>query len=126
MEWSSSAIQPAKVFHLAGRILERKTPPTSLTVAQATVDPFTTEDPEEAAKRRARLATEAIASFDAHASDGHEPTTSYDSQVSAGATYLSDVAARPVREHRGIQHGVVRMVNDSGILMVSRAGGNTI
>ena len=32
----------------------------SLTVAQATVDPFTIEDPEDAAKWQARLAAEAI------------------------------------------------------------------
>ena len=38
MEWSSSDIQSTKVFYLAGRILERKTPPFSLTVAQATAD----------------------------------------------------------------------------------------
>ena len=85
MEWSSSAIQPAKVFHLVGRILEGKVTPTSLTMAQATVDSSTTGDPEETTKRRARLAAEAIASFDAHASDGHEPTTSSDSPISAGA-----------------------------------------
>jgi hypothetical protein len=76
MKWSSSAIHPTKVFHLAGRILERKATPASLTVAQATVDPSTTDNHEEAAKRRARFAAEAIASFDAHASDGHLPTTS--------------------------------------------------
>lgn len=126
MEWSSSAIQLAKVFHLACRILEGKAPTASLTVAQATVDPFTMEDPDDTAKRRARFAAEAIVSFDAHASDGPEPTTSCDSPVSAGAAYLSDVAARPARERRSIRPGVVRMVNDSGILVVSRAGGNTI
>ena len=42
MAWSSCGIQPAKVFHLAGRILEGKTTTTSLIVAQATVDPSTT------------------------------------------------------------------------------------
>ena len=126
MEWSSSDIQPAKVFHLAGRILEGKATPSSLTVANATTDLPTTEDPEEAAKRRARLAEEAIASFDAHTLDGQEPTSSYHSPAFASAAYLSDVAARPARERRGIRPGVVRMVNDSGILMVSRAGGNPI
>ena len=33
MEWSSSAIQPAKVFHLVGRILKGKAPSALLTVA---------------------------------------------------------------------------------------------
>ncbi len=95
MEWSSSDIQPAKVFHLASRILEGKATPSSLTVAQAAADLPTTKDPEEVAKRRARLAEEAIASFDAHILDGQEPTSFYHSPASASATYLSDVAARP-------------------------------
>ena len=46
IEWSSSGVQSAKVFHLAGRILEEKPPPSSLTVAQATADLPTMEDPE--------------------------------------------------------------------------------
>ena len=70
MELSSPDIQPAKVFHLAGRILEGKASLPSLTVAQATVETSTIEDLEEVAKRRAMLAAEAIASFDAHISDG--------------------------------------------------------
>jgi hypothetical protein len=126
MEWFSSDIQPVKVFHLTGRILKGKETPSSLTVAQATVDLPTMEDPEEAAKRRARLAEEAIASFDAHTLDGQEPTSSYHSPASSGAAYLSDVTARHARERRGIRLGVVQMVNDSGILMVRRAGGNPI
>jgi hypothetical protein len=58
------------------------------------------EDLEEAAKRRQMFAVEAIASFDAHALDGHEPTTSYDSPASAGTAYLLDVAARHARKRR--------------------------
>jgi hypothetical protein len=38
IKWSSSTIQPSKVFHLADRILEGKAPPASLIVAQAIVD----------------------------------------------------------------------------------------
>ena len=67
-----------------------------------------------------------IASFDAHASDGQEPNTSYDSPTSAGATYLSNVPAWPTRECRSIRPGVMHMVNDLGILVVSRAGSNAI
>jgi hypothetical protein len=63
-------------------------------MAQVTVDPSTTNNLEEAAKPRARFVAEAIASFDAHASDGHEPTTSCDSLASAGAAHLLDVTAR--------------------------------
>ena len=53
-----------------------------------------------------------------------DKTTSYDLPLSAGTTYLSDVAARPARERHGIRPGIVRMVNDIGILVVSRIGGN--
>ena len=69
-----------------------------------------------------RLAAEAIESFDAHTLDGQESTSSYDSPASANAAYFSDVVARPAHERRGIGPGTVRMVNDSGILVVSRDG----
>ena len=98
MEFSLPNFQPAKVFHLAGRILEGKASLPALTVAQATAENPVIEDPEEVAKRRARLAVEAIASFDAHTLDDGGPSTSYDSPISVGAAYLSDVAARPARE----------------------------
>ena len=71
-----------------------------------------------------RLAAETIPSFDAHLSDNRVPTTSYDSPKFAGAVYLFDVAARPTRERRAIRLGVVRMVNDTDILVVSRTRGN--
>ena len=109
MEWSSSDIQPAKVFHLAGRILEGKATTSSLTVANATADLPTTEDYEETAKRQARLAKEAIESFDAHTLDGQEPTSFYHSPASVSAASLSDVAARHAHESRGIRPGVVRI-----------------
>ena len=126
IKWSTSDIQLAKVFYLAGRILEVKSPSALLTVVQTTVDPSTTEDPEEASRRRARLAAEAIVSFDTHTSDSHELTTCYDSLAFASATYLSDAAARLARVPRSIRPGVMRMVNDSGILVVSRVEGNAI
>ena len=88
MEWWSSDIQPAKVFHLACRILEEKIPPSSLIVAQATENLSTTEVPEEANIRQEKLATKAIAFFDLHALDGQEVTSSYDLPASASATYL--------------------------------------
>ena len=95
MEWSSSGIQLVQVFHLACRILKRKAPLSSLTVAQATADLLTTEDPKEAARWRVRLAAEAIASFNTHTSNGLEPTSTYDSSTFTGAIYLLDVVARP-------------------------------
>ena len=68
---------------------------------------------------------ETIASFDVHTSDDRSPTTSYDLPVFAGAAYLSDVAAKPARERRGIRPSVVRMMNDTSILVVSQIGSNT-
>ena len=59
------------------------------------------------------------------ASDNRASTMSYDSLVSTGVAYLFDIAARPAREHRSIQLGVVRMVNNTNILVVSCIGGNT-
>ena len=107
MEWSSSSIQSAKVFYLASRILEGKAPPALLTVAQATVDPSTTEDPKKAARRRARLAAEAIASFDAHALDIRERNLFLRCSCSICS--------------RASQHSPLRCAygNDSGILVVS-------
>ena len=64
-----SDVRPAKVFHLAGRFLEGKATPSTMTTL-AIVDLPTTEDPEEATRWQARLAAEAIASFDPHALDG--------------------------------------------------------
>lgn len=61
-----------------------------------------------------------------HASYGHELTTSYDSLASAGVAYLFDIVAGPARERKDIRHGLVHMVNDSDLLMVSRAGSNAI
>ena len=122
MEWSSPEFQPTKVFHLADRILERKTSSSSLTVAEAITNIPTSEDPEEVAKRQARLVVETIASFDAHTLDDRGPITSYDSRESTGAIYPSDVATRLARERRSIQPNIVRMMNDIDILVVSRTG----
>jgi len=73
MEWSSSDIQPAKVFHLASRILEGKATPSSLIVATATADLPTTEDPEEAAKQRnaALSAGDSAVEQVAHSGENH-------------------------------------------------------
>ena len=68
----------------------------------------------------------AIASFDAHTSDDKGPTTSYYSSKSAETTYLLDVATRHAHERRNIRFGVVCMVNDTKILVVSQDGDNAI
>lgn len=39
-----------------------------------------------------------------------------------GVAYLSDVAARLVHEHHNIGPNVVRLVNDTAILVVNQAG----
>ena len=93
-------------------------------MTQASTNILLSEDPEEVAKRRARLAVETIAPFDAHTLDDRAPITSYDLPVPAGVAYLFDVAARPACERRSIRPGIVRLVNDTGILVVSRIGGN--
>ena len=108
-EWSSPKFQLAKVFHLAGRILEGKVFSSSLTVAQATTNILASEDPKEVAKQRARLAAKTIASFDIHTSDDRGPTTSNDSPESVEVAYVFDVAIRSICERRGIRLGVMRM-----------------
>lgn len=99
---------------------------SSLTVVQAIINNPTMKDHADMIRQRARLATKAIATFNAHASDGQEYTSSYNLSVPIGTTYFSDVVARHAREHQGIRHDVVRIVNESGILMVSQIGGNII
>lgn len=113
--------KPAGVFHLAGKMLEGKVPMPSLEVAQAVTEPSTDED---LAKLRAKLAAEAIAAFDEGASQQTEPSPSFDAPLPTGVAYLSDVAARSARERRNLRPGVVRLVNDNNVLVVSRTGGN--
>lgn len=93
---------------------------------QTITDLPATENPKKTAKRRARLTIEAIASFDTQPSNDKGSTISYDSPESTWIIYLYDIVARFARKRRGIQVGIVRMVNDSYILMVSWTRGNTI
>lgn len=78
------------------------------------------------AKQRAKLAANAIMSLDAHISNDRELTTSNHPSESAGTIYLSDVATRFASKRRGSQPNIIRMVNDTVILVVCRAGGNAI
>jgi hypothetical protein len=91
-------------------------------MAQTTADSYAIEDFEDAAKGRARLVAEAIASFNAHAMNGQGPITSYKSPTYAGTTYLSDIIARPTRERQAIQLILVYMINDFGVSVVSWTG----
>lgn len=88
MEWSSPDIQPAKVFYLVNKNLEGKATLYSYTVAQAIANLPATKDPEETTRKRARLAVEAIASFNAHTLDDKGPTTSYDSSEYARGQFI--------------------------------------
>ena len=81
-----------------------------------------TENLEETATQQMRFATGAIAFFYAQTSDDTYWSTSYDSIEFMGETNLLNIAARPTRERRGIQSDVVRMVNDTCILVFSRVG----
>jgi hypothetical protein len=73
--------------------MEGKTPAILLIVVQGTIDPSISENLERVGGRQTRLVEEVIASFNAHASNGHEPTTTYDSPTSAGATFIFNVTA---------------------------------
>ena len=66
----------------------------------------------------------AIVSFVAHLKQG--PTIFYDSPKSMKAAHPSNVVARFIHKRCDIQHGIVRMVNDTNILVVNQARGNTI
>ena len=94
----------------------------SLNVAQAVTQP---PSDEELAKLRAKLAAEAIAAFHACPLQKIDSSLAFDVPLATGAAYLSDVAARPARERQHLQPGVVRLVNDNNVLVVSRTGGHT-
>ena len=117
----ASDFKPARVFHLAGQMLEGKVAMPSLEVAQAVTEPSTDED---LAKLRAKLAAEAIATFDEGVSQPMMPHPSSTMPSAMGIAYLADVAARSARERRSLRPGVVRLVNDNNVLVVSRTGGN--
>lgn len=102
IEWSSPELQPAKVFHLTGRILGEKASLSSMPVAQAIAYFLSIEDLEKVAKRRARLAAKAIVSFDIQILDEKGLTTSYDSLESVEVAYQFDSIARPTCNYQGI------------------------
>lgn len=65
-------------------------------------------------------------SLDVYTSDNRGPTTSYESLESTETSHLPDVVAKPSREQRSIQPNIVRMVIDTGILVLNSVGGNSI
>ena len=115
-------LQPAGVFHLAGSMLEGKVPMPSLEVSQAVTAPPTEED---LVAMRAKLAAEAVAAFEANATATPAVRSSGDQSLISGVAYLSDVAARSARERRNLRPGVVRLVNDGGVMVVGCTDGNS-
>lgn len=114
---------PARVFHLAGSMLEGKVPMPSLAVSQAVMAPPTEED---LVAMRAQLAAEAIAAFDANATSTPVAQSSGDQSLVSGVAYLSDVAARSARERCTLRPGVVRLANNGGVMAVGRTDGPSI
>jgi hypothetical protein len=122
MDFLTPDFQAASVFHLAGSMLEGKVPIPSMEVLQAVIAP-PTED--ELVALRAKLAAEAISIFEANAAPTPPLQPSVDQSLISGVAYLSDIAARSARERRGVRPGVVRLVNDDGVMVVGRTDGNS-
>ena len=94
MDFLTPDFQAARVFHLAGSMLEGKVPMPSMEVSQAVMAPPTEE---ELAAIRAKLAAEAISIFEANAVPPPSLQPSVDQSVISGVAYLSDVAERSTR-----------------------------
>ena len=122
MDFLTPDFQAASVFHLAGSMLEGKVPIPSMEVSQAVIAPPTEE---ELVALRAKLAAEAISIFEANAAPTPPLQPSEDQSLISGVAYLSDIAARSARERRGVRPGVVRLVNDDGVMVVGRTDGNS-
>ena len=112
---------PSGVFHLAGSMMEGKVPMPSLEVSQAVTAPSTEED---LVALRAKLAAEAISAFDAKSTSSLTAQSSEDQSLISGVAYLSDIAPRSARQRRSVRPGVVRLANDSGVMVVGRTDGN--
>ena len=122
-------LKPAAVFHLAGRMLEGKADLPSLQVSQAVVDVHVAEEVEDLANLRAGLADAAIIAFGKQTDIPPASISAVDTSFSnyaAGAAYLADISARPARERHNLQPGVVRLMNDKSLFVVSRTDMPTI
>jgi hypothetical protein len=115
--------KPAGVFHLAGRMLEDKADLPSLQVSQPVVDVPVAEEVEDLANLRASLTDAAIIAFGKHTEIPPSTILVVDtlfSNYAAGAAYLTDIFARPARERHNLQPGVLRLINDKSLFVVSR------
>ena len=122
VDFLTPGFQAASVFHLAGSMLEGKVPMPSQEVSQAVM---ATPTEDELVAIRAKLAAEAISIFEANAAPTPSLQPSEDQSLISGVAYLSDIAARSARERRGVRPGVVRLVNDDGVMVVARTDGNS-
>ena len=123
VEMPAGGFVPDEVFHLASKMLEGELPMPSLEVAQTITQPCTEED---LAKLRAKLATEAIATFEENVVHQMTPNPPFDVPLATRLAYLADVAAKCSHECQSLQSGLVQLVNDNNVLVVSRLDGNTI
>ena len=73
-------------------------------------------------KLRAKLATEAIATFSSNVVHHMTPNPPFDVLLATEIVYFADVAPRCTREPPSLRPGVVRLVNDNNVLIVSRTG----
>jgi hypothetical protein len=121
VDFMAPNFHPSSVFHLAGNMLEGKVPMPSLEVSQIVTVPPTLED---LVGLQAKLATEAISAFEANATSPPIVQSSGDQSLIAEVAYLSDIAARSARERRNVRPGVIRLVNDGGVMVVGRSDGN--
>ena len=79
--------------------------------------------------KRASLANAAIIAFGKHTDILLASISTVDTSFlnyAAGAAYLADISARPPRERHNLQPGVVRLMNDKSLFVVSRADMPTI
>ena len=80
---------------------------------------------EELVAMRAKLVVEAISIFEANAVSTPTVQSSEDQSLISGVAYLSDMAARLARARRSVCPGVIRLVNDDGVMVVGRTDGNS-
>ena len=121
--------KPAGVLHLVGRMLEGKADLPSLQVSQAVVDILVAEEVEDLTNLRASLADAEIIAFGKHIDIPPSSISAVDTSFlnyAAGAAHLADISARPARERHNLQAGVVRLMNDKSLFVVSRADMPTI
>ena len=111
------------VFYLVRRMLEGKADLSSLQVSQAVVDIHVAEEVEDLANLRASFADAAIIVFGKHTDIPPSTISAMDTSFlnyAVDAAYLADISARSARERHSLQLGVVRLMNNKPLFVVSR------